>query len=123
MPVLPPPSEFDSSEFLEFEKRRGLGNRTYGWDEAKAVIGGGDTRLSQLMKSGELPFTRLGLRKLGFGGRDLAMVLFKARGKPHDLPSVRPPKLLTTKPTRRRPGRPRKGRIRTLPQIPKSEAV
>jgi hypothetical protein len=91
VPTLPPIDPYDDPEFLRFEKRRGLGTRSYGFEEAQETLGCGATVLHQLTRSGQLPAHRIGERKLGYGGRDLAMVLFRALGKPHDLPDIKPP--------------------------------
>jgi hypothetical protein len=117
MPALDP---FGDPAFIAFEKRRGLGVRSYDWGEAKDILKCGDTRLATLIKSGELPAARIGDRKISIGGRDLAMVLWKALGKPFDLQAVPPPKRKSreaesrvTSPRGR--GRPRKG-VRSLPK-------
>jgi hypothetical protein len=112
---LPPPADISADADLAAYERQ-LGLRSYSRRQAQAILGCGESQLSQLIKSGKLRCGRNGAQKLEFWGPNLARFLWErdrprhqaAPVSPMPLSKPRSPKQMTPP---RTGGRPRKGTI------------
>jgi hypothetical protein len=70
---------FDDADFAAFERRFGLGRRSYSKRETQKILGVGESQLDRLIREGALQPFVIGSQKHTFWATDIARLMFARR--------------------------------------------